>query len=269
MFRSLMLLGALAALTVACAPTVDLAAEEAALQQIPQQWQAFEAEQDAAGVAGLFKDDGALYWEDQPLARDRAGVEALLAKNYKFPTGDSSWGVDELLLASSADLAVELGNYSSGSDGGRYATIHQKVDGEWKVHSDFSVGNAPSGGAPEWAVSSLRAWYEAYNARDAAAMRAMYSADSRVGDTDGMVQGPDAIVARMQTSWDAGTTCDGDFIEFLEAGPIATAQGRDICTTTAEDGTTTNSYITWITVYEQQADGSWLTIRDGSFTHDS
>ncbi|MEM6704751.1 MAG: DUF4440 domain-containing protein [Acidobacteriota bacterium] len=262
-------LGLAVTLLSACAaPTVDLSAEEEAVRAVQAQWLALQAEKDAPGVASLFEEGGALYWENEPIARGRSGIESLLAQNYAFATEgeDNSWGIEEILLAGSGDLAVEVGTYSSGAAAGRYATIHRKVSGEWKIHSDFSVANAPSGGAPEWAIESLRQFYDAYNSGDAEAMAAQYAPDAVVGDTESVARGREAIVARFQPSWDAGAQCNGDIDEFLEAGPIATASGRDVCTVTAADGSTTTTRVQWVSVYEQQSDGSWLTIRDGSRT---
>ena len=246
------------------APAADVAAEEEAIRQTSERWRELEDQRDAAGVAALFEPDGALIWEDQPTASGTAGVEALLAKSYAFdPNQEGSWAPDEILMASSGDLAVELGGYENPGTVGRYATIHRKVDGEWKIHSDFSVDTGPSGGAPSWARELLEAWYETYNGRDAAALAATYSADARVGTDDEGATGRAAIASFFEAQWkDQDLQCTGDFDEFMVVGPLAAGRGRDECTGKGEDGTEVTVRSSWVAFYEQQEDGSWLCVRD-------
>ncbi len=166
-------------------------------------------------------------------------------------------------MSASGDLAVEMGNFDNGEAVGRYATIHQKVDGAWRVHSDYSVNTDPSGGAPEWARTALRAFYEAYNAEDAAGLAAQFTEDGRVGDLENGAKGRAAIQTYFEAEFaENDVTCNGEHSEFMQVGSAAVGWGVDVCERVGEGGETITSYVNWLSQYEQQADGSWLTARD-------
>jgi uncharacterized protein (TIGR02246 family) len=164
--QSMMRLGVLVFVTAlaACAPatppapSIDRAAEEAAVRAVSAAWLEFEGKKDFAGVAGLFADDGRLVWLGQDPVVGPAAIEAFLNQEHAAnPQQTSTWTTDSVLIASSGDLAIEYGHYSNtasgmdgtGSDRGNYVTVLQKIGGTWKVKSDASVSStprAPAGG---------------------------------------------------------------------------------------------------------------------------
>lgn len=249
-----------------CAPpsedtAVDLQAEEAAVRAVSASWLAFDEQQDAAGVAGLFASDGTIVWEQRQPASGSEAVEAHMANAYAFTSDDQgSFGPERVDVAASGDLAVEQGSWENPTDEGRYITVYRKVAGDWKVAADMSLSTSPNGGAPAWAGELLAQWYEAFNARDAERLADTYTDDARIRDA----QGRQEIIARFQTVWaETGEICSGGFDGFEVVEPIAVGWGRDTCTATStEGGPTTTSRSTWMAVYEQQEDGSWLGIRD-------
>jgi ketosteroid isomerase-like protein len=244
----------------ACAPRVDSVVEEEAVRAIGTAWQAFDDEQNAAGVAGLFAADGSAYWEGRQPAIGPQEIELFMSESYAFdPGGEGSWGSDRLHLAASGDLAVEEGAFQSPVDQGRYITVYKKVGDAWKIAADMSVSTAPDGGAPAWALELLDRWYETFNARDAAALADTYTSDAVVGDA----RGRRAITARFEAGWaESDAVCSGQFDGFEVRGTIATGWGRDTCVTAGEGGGGTTERSNWLAVYEQQTDGSWLCIRD-------
>jgi len=260
--RFLVLVAATLIVCSGCTPHgVDLAAEEEAVRAITPSWLAFEAEKDAAGVAGLFAPDGTVAWQGRQPAFGRDAIEPLLVDNYAFTPGDTgSFGPDRVDVAASGDLAVEHGNWQNPADEGRYTTVYRKIGGDWKITSDMSVSTAPHGGAPAWANAFLAEWYEAFNARDAERLADIYAADARIQDAHGR----QAIIAQFRANWaETNPVCSGDFDGFEMVGPYAAGWGRDTCTVTPSDGTpTTTERSNWIAMYEQQEDGSWLCIRD-------
>ncbi len=50
----------------ACGPTVDIQAEEDAIRRLSARWLELNRQEDAAGIAALFAEDGTLHWEDRP-----------------------------------------------------------------------------------------------------------------------------------------------------------------------------------------------------------
>ncbi|MBT8396987.1 MAG: DUF4440 domain-containing protein [Gemmatimonadetes bacterium] len=241
---------------------VDLAEEEAALRAVSDQWQAFDDQQSAAGVAGLFGPEGTLAWEQGELISGPEAVESFMAKNYAFnPNNEGSWGPDHYDIAASGDLAVEHGGFESpGGIGGRYMTVYRKIAGGWKVVADMSLETTPNGGAPSWAADLLSEWYDAFNSRDAERLADIYTADARLRDA----LGREAIIARFEASWaESDEVCSGSFDGFEMVGSIGVGWGRDTCTVSPPgSGDTTTSLSNWLAVYEQQDDGSWLCIRD-------
>ena len=134
------------------AAAVDLAAEEAAVRAISARWLAFEGERNAAGIAGLFADDGRLIWVGQDPVFGAAAIQAYLTRQYaENPKQTSAWATDRVMIASAGDLAVEYGHFTNtatgkdgtGSDRGNYVTVFRKVGGAWKVVSDASVSANP------------------------------------------------------------------------------------------------------------------------------
>lgn len=248
-------------LLAGCAPRVDVTAEEDAVRAVSARWLEASTQRDAAGIAGLFAEDGAVYWEDRPPTAGPAAIEDFMRRQFADnPAGEGSFGPDRVDVAASGDLAVELGAYQSPGGAGRYVTVYRKVGSDWKVAADMSVDAAPHGGAPQWAQESLAQWYEAFNAHNAAGLADLYTPDARVG----AVRGRAAIMRYFRTDWsEHNTSCSGDYDDFVVVGPVATARGRDVCSVTPSGGgAPTTVYSHWVSVYERQADGRWLCSRD-------
>lgn len=254
---------ALPALTTAgCAPRADVAAEEEAIRAISAAWNALDDEQDAAGVAALFAEDGTLHWQELPPVSGRAAVEEFMARFYaENPGVEGGFGPDRILVAASADLAMEQGTWQAGPNQGRYVTVYQKAGDEWKVAADASLAANPNGGAPDWAVEQLAEWYEAFNARDARHLATLYSRDAKVEGA----QGRAALIARWEAGWaeSESHTCSGGYDGFQMVGAIAAGWGRDTCEITPTGGgAVTVERTRWLAVLEPQPDGTWLLIRD-------
>ena len=242
----------------ACGPGVDLASEEQAIRDVAAQWAAFDDEKDAASVAALFTDDARVVWDDRVPVQGRDAIEEHMATSYlENPSGAGSWGPDRIDVATSGDLAVEQGAWENPGSEGRYMTIHKKMDGEWRVIADMSINTPPNGGAPAWAVESLAEWYAAFNGRDAEALADLYTANARTGGGEGRA----GIIADFQADWaDSNETCQGAYDGFQLVGGVAAGWGRDFCTDPETGGI--SSVTRWLSVHEQQTDGTWLMIRD-------
>ncbi len=261
LLRNLTLAVTAGLLLVGCTPTTDVTAEEEAVRATSARWLELAKQQDAAGIAGLFAEDGAVYWEDRPPTTGPEAIEAFMSRNFaENPNAEGDFAPDRIDVAASGDLAVEQGAFQDPNDQGRYMTVYRKIGSDWKVAADMSLSTGPNGGAPDWAQESLASWYEAFNARDAHGLADLYTADARVGPA----QGRAAIIALFENDWEeSDESCSGGYDDFVVVGSIAAGWGRDTCIVTPTDGgPTTTVRSNWLAMYERQADESWLCIRD-------
>ena len=115
--------------------------------------------------------------------------------------------------------------------------------------------------APKWADDLLDQWYVSFNAGDVEAVARLYSTDAVVGQD---VKGRDAIKESLAASFaKEDYDCSGGFDGFQEVAGVAVGWGHDACTVTPKSGGPSESRKSrWLAVYEQQPDGSWLTVRD-------
>ncbi len=244
----------------ACGPTVDIQAEEDAIRRLSARWLELNRQEDAAGIAALFAEDGTLHWEDRPFTEGRTAIQEFLTGQFAEVSGvDDIFGPDHIDVAASGDLAVERGTYENPDQEGRYTTVYRKLEGEWRVQADMSVSAGPDGGAPEWARSGLATWYERFNARDAEALADLYTPTAVVGEARGRA----AIIRRFRDEWaERNETCSGGHDEFIVVGSVAVGAGRDLCTAPSPDGTTRTARYRWLAVHERQSDDTWLLVRD-------
>jgi uncharacterized protein (TIGR02246 family) len=118
---------------------------------------------------------------------------------------------------------------------------------------------------PQWAQDNLAEWYAAFNDKDFARLAQLYSKDAVVKTSRGStLRGRDAIESSFREDFEEADIEVNGLIEGAHMlRDLAVTWGHDISTTTPKGGgeavtTKTN----WLTVYEKQPDGSWLTIRE-------
>ena len=129
-------------------PAVDIAADEQAIRAISAEWLELARQQDAAGIAALFAQDGRLIWGGQDPVVGPTAIQEFIANDFVAnPTQTFDWSADRVEVAASGDLGVEYGTYlneNRGPDGaeeewGSYVTVYRKVGGNWQVAADASV----------------------------------------------------------------------------------------------------------------------------------
>ena len=114
--------------------------------------------------------------------------------------------------------------------------------------------------APKWAEDQLKTWYERYNAADPAGVAALYTQDAVFTKFKGRAALEKDLAAQFAEN---KTTCSGGFDAFQEIAGSAVGWGHDSCTVTPRAGGASRTLRTrWLAVYERQADGSWLMVRD-------
>ncbi len=133
-------------------PAVDIAADEQAIRAISAEWLELARQQDAAGIAALFAQDGRLIWGGQDPVVGPTAIQEFIANDFVAnPTQTFDWSADRVEVAASGDLGVEYGTYlneNRGPDGaeeerGSYVTVYRKVGGNWQVAADASASVTP------------------------------------------------------------------------------------------------------------------------------
>ena len=127
---------------------VDIKADEQAIRSISMKWLELAKKHDIAGLTALFANDGVIYREHQEPAVGLGGIQVQITKDFKDnPKLVTNWTTDHVTISASGDLAVEYGSWNdtgrgpegTGSDNGRFVTVYRKVNGIWKISSDFSL----------------------------------------------------------------------------------------------------------------------------------
>jgi uncharacterized protein (TIGR02246 family) len=131
-------------LAVESPAAVDLAAEEQTIRDSSMQWLAAEQGRDLL-TALSFLDPNVTTIFDGEVLRGRAAVESATQARWEAnPDATIDWVTNSVAVSASADLAYELGSWTTDLDGpgdadaesGEYVTVWQKTDGEWRVAVD-------------------------------------------------------------------------------------------------------------------------------------
>lgn len=166
MTRSLLLLSAAALLLPACQAghkpsndtaetnsiaAVDTAADEQAIRANVEHWLQLVKAKDAAGIAQLYTEDGAVMAPNAPTGKGRAAIQQAWASMMGTPGFDLTFVPEQIIVSSSGDMALDRGTYQlafapAGKpqlDLGKYVVVWRKVGGEWKAAADIFNSNLP------------------------------------------------------------------------------------------------------------------------------
>jgi ketosteroid isomerase-like protein len=137
-------------------PAVDLAAEEQAIRTRSGEWMNYANAKDVTSIVNGIAATDAVFIDDGKAYRGTAALQALGESQVKeAPDAVVSWTSDEIRVADSGELAVEIGSFNADLDGegkkppiqGTFVTTWVKVDGQWRVLSDAG-GEAPAAAKP-------------------------------------------------------------------------------------------------------------------------
>ncbi len=117
---------------------------------------------------------------------------------------------------------------------------------------------------PQWARERTTAWYNAFNGGDAVALAAMHTPDAVLLLESITMEGPPAIERFHggqfeKVKFDCEWTIAGVSVVYR----LGAVWGTDVCVETPKSGAPP---VTWtgrfMTLYQLQADGRWMIIRD-------
>jgi len=136
------------------AVATDASADESAIRGQVDHWHELIKAKDAAAIAGLYTDDGAVMPPNGPIGKGPAAIQQTWAGMMQIPGFDLKIMPEQIVVASAGDMALDRGTYSltitpngtAQQDTGKYVVVWRKVGGEWKAAADIFNSDLPASG---------------------------------------------------------------------------------------------------------------------------
>jgi uncharacterized protein (TIGR02246 family) len=136
------------------AEAVDTGADEQAIRGHVDRWLQLVTAKDAAGIAELYAEDGAVMPPNAPIGKGRAAIQQTWASMMQTPGFSLTFVPEQILVSSSGDMALDRGTYrlaiapdgAPQTDTGKYVVVWRKIGGEWKVAADIFNSDLPASG---------------------------------------------------------------------------------------------------------------------------
>lgn len=137
----------------AVASTAATADEEAIRGQVAK-WLELIKAKDAAAIAQLYTEDGALMPPNAPISKGKTAIQQAWAGMMSAPGFELTFAPETIVLSGSGDMAMDRGTYrmtmapagKPQTDTGKYVVVWRKVGGEWKAAADIINSDLPAGG---------------------------------------------------------------------------------------------------------------------------
>jgi uncharacterized protein (TIGR02246 family) len=130
------------------APAVDLAKAEAEIRASDVQWLAAAKARDVARSASFWSDDAVLLFPGSPPVVGKKALLDYVAGSFKDPDFSITFATDTIVVASSGDMAYEIGKDTiTYNDGRKRVTAinngvvvwRKRPDGQWKAAVDIGT----------------------------------------------------------------------------------------------------------------------------------
>ena len=126
-------------------------ADEQAIRGQVDRWLQLVKAKDAASIAALYTQDGAVMPPNAPIGKGRSAIQQTWASMMQTPGFDLTFVPEQIIVSSSGDIALDRGTYRlavapSGkpqNDTGKYVVVWRKVGGEWKAAADIFNSDLP------------------------------------------------------------------------------------------------------------------------------
>ena len=136
------------------AAAVDTAADERAIRGHVDHWLQLVKAKDAAGIAKLYAEDGAVMPPNAPIGKGRAAIQQTWASMMGTPGFDLTFAPEQIIISSSGDMALDQGTYTltiapagtTQTDTGKYVVVWRKIGGDWKAVADIFNSDLPASG---------------------------------------------------------------------------------------------------------------------------
>jgi uncharacterized protein (TIGR02246 family) len=136
------------------AAAFDVGADEQAIRGQVDRWLQLVKAKDAAGIAALYTEDGAVMPPNGPIGKGHAAIQQTWASMMQTPGFDLTFVPEQIVLSSSGDMALDRGRYKLAvapkgtpmTDTGKYVVVWRKMGGEWKAAADIFNSDLPASG---------------------------------------------------------------------------------------------------------------------------
>ncbi|WP_310468233.1 SgcJ/EcaC family oxidoreductase [Sphingomonas sp.] len=134
---------------------VDPGADEQAIRGNVDRWMELVKAKDAAGIAQLYAEDGAVMPPNAPIGKGRAAIQQTWDAMMRTPGFDLTIAPEQIVVSAAGDMALDRGTYrltvapdgTAQTDTGKYVVVWRKVGSDWKAAADiFNSDLPPSGG---------------------------------------------------------------------------------------------------------------------------
>ena len=132
----------------------DTGADEQAIRGNVDRWLKLIKAKDAAGIAALYAEDGAVMPPNAAIGKGRPAIQQTWTSMMRTPGFDLNIVPEQILVSSSGDMALDRGTYSlkiapdgtTQTDTGKYVVVWRKIGGEWKAAADIFNSDLPASG---------------------------------------------------------------------------------------------------------------------------
>jgi uncharacterized protein (TIGR02246 family) len=133
--------------SVVPAQAADESTAETQIRQVDKEWQAAFGTRDPKAIAQFYMANGVLLAPGAPMAQGREAIaDSWKSTMMELNNFHLEFAPTKIEVASSGDLAYEMGTYSLAyqgenneqvHDNGKYVVVWKKADGNWKAAADI------------------------------------------------------------------------------------------------------------------------------------